>query len=95
MSVFRSSGLVRKPTGVHHALVSALKEVNLTPVQRVSYKFDPFHENANTVRDLMFYLSSPKIRETNYKTVFKANVVCDQSEPEVECKLGKNSIDIS
>lgn len=89
MSVFRKSGLARKPTGVYHALALALKEVNLTPVQRVSYKFDPFHENANAVRELMRFLSTPRIRETNYKTTFKTNVVCDRSEPEIECQLGK------
>lgn len=89
MSVFRRSGLLRKPTGIYYVLALAVKEINLTPVQRVTYKFDPFHDNANTVRDLMYCLSAPRVRETNYKTTFKTNVVCDQSEPEIECKLGK------
>ncbi|CAL8074018.1 unnamed protein product [Orchesella dallaii] len=87
MSVFRKSGLVRKPTGIFNVIISEVKRVSLQPVQRVTYTFDPFHENAKTVRDLMFILSFPKIRETNYKCAFKTNVVCDRSEGSVECKL--------
>jgi len=78
---------LRKPSGLIHELAQELKKVDFRPVKRIEYKFDPFHPSANHVRDLSFMLSNPKKRETNYKTVFKTNIVSDLSPPEITCKL--------
>lgn len=89
MSIYRCSGLVRKPSGLIHEIIHQLKVVDLRPVQRIEYKFDPFHQSAKHVRDLSFWLSSPKIRDTNFKCVFKTSVLSNLSPPEIHCKLGK------
>jgi len=87
MSIYRYHGLVRKPTGFWNDVALTISAVDLRPVQRISYKYDPFCKSANQVRDVSFYLSHPKVRETNFKCVFKTTIVSDQSEPEVVCKL--------
>ncbi|XP_021950661.1 39S ribosomal protein L53, mitochondrial [Folsomia candida] len=87
MSIYRCSGLVRKPSGLIHEIIHQLKVVDLRPVQRIEYKFDPFHQSAKHVRDLSFWLSSPKIRDTNFKCVFKTSVLSNLSPPEIHCKL--------
>jgi len=88
MSVFRHSGRFKFRTqGLQGAISLQLGLVDLRPVSRVTYTFDPFHPRVEDFRNLMFYLSSPKIRETNHKCVFKTEVVSDRSNPEIHCKL--------
>ena len=89
MSVFRKSGLVFKPGGVVYNIVQQLKQLDLRPVNKVNYKFDPFHPNAKEFRDLIFHLSSPKVRDTNISCTFKTEVVSDLSQPELKCLLCK------
>jgi len=87
MSVFRRSGLVHKRTAYFQLLYDQVKAVDLKPVSRIQYKFDPFGENTKEIRNFMFYLSAPRIRDSNIKCSFKTEVVCDLSEPTVVCKL--------
>jgi len=87
MSVFRRHGLVNRPGGVVHFLGQQLKLVDLRPVKRITYKFDPFHPNTKDFRKLMFLMSSTKIRDTNYNCEFKTEVLSNMSEPEILCKL--------
>jgi hypothetical protein len=87
MSVFRRQGLVRKPGGLLYFLGQQLKLVDLRPVKRITYKFDPFHPNTKDFRALMFHMSSLKVRETNYNCTFKTEVLSDMSEPLMLCKL--------
>lgn len=94
MSIYRNWGLLRKPSGLLYEITEQLKVVDLRPLKRIEYKFDPFHESAKHVRELSYHLSIPKIRDTNYKCVFKTNIVCDRSPPEVNCKLGKDVADL-
>ena len=88
MSVFRKHGPLHRPGGIVHAIVQQLKQVDLRPVKRVTYKFDPFHPNTKEFRNLMYYMSMASVRETNYKCNFKTEVLSDMSEPEMLCKLG-------
>ncbi|GFT35413.1 hypothetical protein NPIL_472411 [Nephila pilipes] len=64
-----------------------VKKFHLRPVKKLSFQFDPFHENAKTVRDFYFHISSKKIRKTNEGCVFKADVVNDRSEPTISVDL--------
>ncbi|GFR33472.1 hypothetical protein TNCT_637911 [Trichonephila clavata] len=64
-----------------------VKKFHLRPVKKLSFQFDPFHENAKTVRDFYFHISSKKIRKTNQSCVFKADVVNDRSEPTISVDL--------
>lgn len=64
-----------------------VKKFHLRPIKKLSFQFDPFHENAKTVRDFYFHISSKKIRKTNQSCVFKADVVNDRSEPTISVDL--------
>ncbi|XP_013786570.1 39S ribosomal protein L53, mitochondrial-like [Limulus polyphemus] len=78
---------------VKMALYRTVKELHLRPVQQVKIKFDPFHPNVESVRDLLFFLSIQRVRESNTKCSLKTEVANDRSEPQVDVKLasGKNS----
>ncbi len=90
MSLYKYSGpFLKKPLGVLGHIYLQLKEIDLRPVQRVVFKFDPFHPNVRDFRDLMFHLSSSKIRNSNNKCVYKTDVVSDRSDPELLFKLGE------
>ncbi len=92
MSIYRVSGLVRKPSGHFHEITQQLKTIDLRPVQKIEYKFDPFHQSSKHVRDFSFFLSQTKIRDTNFKCIFKTTVLSDLSPPEIYCKLGKKNL---
>ncbi|GFW67111.1 hypothetical protein TNCV_4031291 [Trichonephila clavipes] len=68
-----------------------VKKFHLRPVKKLSFQFDPFHENAKTVRDFYFHISSKKIRKTNQSCVLKADVVNDRSEPTISVDLKVNN----
>jgi len=89
MSVFRAHGPVKKVGGVAYELAQEVKKLDLRPLNRVTYTFDPFHATAAAnFRRVMHILSAPKVRDTNYKCIFKTEVVCDNSEPVMLCVLG-------
>ena len=64
-----------------------VKKFHLRPIKKLSFQFDPFHHNAKTVRDILYHLSSRKIRKTSETCVIKADVVCDRSEPTISIDL--------
>lgn len=49
MSIYKS-GAFRRSAGVMSAISKQLKSINLKPVQRITFTFDPFSENAKTAR---------------------------------------------
>lgn len=74
--------LFKKPCDpVAKATYELLKEFHLKGIKRIEVKFDPFHSSVKSIRDFIFHLSSPRIRQTNIKCVFKTSVVNDRSEP--------------
>ena len=90
MSLYRHSGpFLKTPLGYIGAVYKQLKKVDLRPVQRVVFSFDPFHPDVRDFRNLMFHLSSPKIRATNNKCVYKVDVVSDLSDPNLLFILGE------
>ncbi|KAJ8881044.1 hypothetical protein PR048_017517 [Dryococelus australis] len=83
----RSGGLVG-------AITHQLRTVTLKPLKKIDVTFDPFGENAKDIREFMFFISSPKVRQTNPSCPIRANVVNDRSEPNIVLKLinGENLI---
>ena len=65
------------------ALAHFLKSVNLASVKNIKYTFNPFHENAESIREMMFQLSVPKRRAANPTCVLKADVRSDRCDPEM------------
>jgi len=62
--------------------------INLQPVKKVTFKFDPFTKNCCGVRDMIAVMSTEKVRRTNPKCGFKTEVVDDGSEPTMKVELG-------
>jgi len=66
-----------------------LKTVNMKPVKKVHYKFDPFHPKPHSIMQVMFHLSAEKIQKSNPKCLWKTEVVCDRSEPTITLELNE------
>ncbi len=45
--------------------------------------------NFSNFRDILYHLSSRKIRKTSETCVFKTDIVCDRSEPIINIDLRK------
>ncbi|XP_023224198.1 39S ribosomal protein L53, mitochondrial-like isoform X2 [Centruroides sculpturatus] len=73
---------------VAKATHTLLKEFHLKGIKRVEVKFDPFHPNVKSIRDFVYYLSAPRIRQSNVKCAFKTSVVNDRSEPTALVTIG-------
>lgn len=66
-----------------------LTKVNMKPVKKVHYKFDPFHPNPHSIMQVMSHLSVEKIQKSNPKCLWKTEVVCDRSEPTLTLELNE------
>ena len=62
--------------------------INLQPVKKITFKFDPFTKNCAGVRDMIAVMASERVRRTNPKCGFKTDVVDDGSEPTMRVELG-------
>ncbi|KAK0180264.1 hypothetical protein PV327_005926 [Microctonus hyperodae] len=81
------AGVIRVPRTIMSAVSRNVKMLNLKPVNKITVQFDPFYENVVETRNLLHYLSGPRVAKTNLNCVLKANVVCDRSEPTITCDL--------
>ena len=62
-------------------------KVNLQPVKKISYQFDPFRPNVRSIRYTMNKLSYRRTRATNIKCQFKTEVLSDGSDPLIKVEL--------
>lgn len=90
MSLYKNFGPVIKRTSFGITEVYAqLKKVDFRPLKRLTFRFDPFATNAAHFRDVIYYLSAARIRDTNPKCIFKTEILSDRSDPELTCKFGE------
>merc|ERR1711911_36630 len=82
------SGRFSRSAGIYSAIGKQLNSVNLKPVQKIVFKFDPFQQNVTTVRDCLFMFSSEKISNTNLRCLIKTDIV-DNAEPSISVTLGE------
>ncbi|XP_071440688.1 large ribosomal subunit protein mL53 [Hetaerina americana] len=82
------SGTLRRSAGLLSAITKQLKNVNLKPVNQITVTFDPFHHNASSIRDFLFFLASPKVLQTNHNCRLKTSIQCNRAEPTVSFSLG-------
>eukprot|EP00096_Caligus_rogercresseyi_P002767 TRINITY_DN1504_c0_g1_i1.p1 TRINITY_DN1504_c0_g1~~TRINITY_DN1504_c0_g1_i1.p1 ORF type:complete len:159 (+),score=47.23 TRINITY_DN1504_c0_g1_i1:202-678(+) len=64
-----------------------LRSVDLRPLKRLKFAFDPFHPSVTSVRDALNLLSDPRIRKTNPKCIFKTDILHQNEEPRIEAEL--------
>jgi len=72
-----------------------IKRLNLQPVKRMHFSFDPFHESAKSIRHLIYHFSSEKVRGTNPKCVYKTDILSDRSEPTINVHLDEKTEDLN
>ncbi|KAF2904761.1 hypothetical protein ILUMI_01412 [Ignelater luminosus] len=89
MSIYYS-GTFKRSAGLISAIVKQLDLVNLKPVKKIQVQFDPFHPQAETVRDFLFHITGPKVAATNLKCAIKTNIVCDRSDPFIKVDLAES-----
>ncbi|CRL08435.1 CLUMA_CG021246, isoform A [Clunio marinus] len=80
-------GRVVRIGGIATAISNQIKLINFKGVKRVNVKFDPFDEKADIARNYLFYISSPKINETNPNCVIKTDVICNRERPTISFQL--------
>ncbi|XP_029171104.1 uncharacterized protein LOC114940543 [Nylanderia fulva] len=81
------SGCRSRSAGVISAIIAQLKRVNLTPVKKIDFRFDPFHRHVRHTRNFQYYISSPKVCATNPYCLMKTEIVCDKSDPTITFNL--------
>ncbi|XP_060531228.1 large ribosomal subunit protein mL53 [Cylas formicarius] len=86
MSIY-FSGTFTRSAGLLSAITKQVNQINLKSVKKIQVQFDPFHPNAVTARNFLYYISIPKVQETNLNCILKTNVVCDRSEPTIKVDL--------
>lgn len=70
--------------------MAELVGLSLKNVRRLEVKFDPFHPNAANVREFYQGATSKKPLKTNPECLFKAQIVCDRSDPLVTVQYQDN-----
>ncbi|XP_050447362.1 uncharacterized protein LOC126849505 [Cataglyphis hispanica] len=81
------SGCRTRSVGLMSSIIKEIKRVNLTPVKRIDFRFDPFHKQVKQTRDFQFYISAPRVCATNPYCLMKTEIVCDRSEPTITFNL--------
>ncbi|KAF6214001.1 hypothetical protein GE061_011730 [Apolygus lucorum] len=81
------SGVLGLSGGLTAAIAKQVKSVNLKPVKRVVFKFDPFHDSVEQTRYFMYYMNTEKVAKTNLQCIVKTQIVCDRSDPSVSFSL--------
>jgi len=71
-----------------------IKRLNLKPVKRMHFSFDPFHPSAKSIRHVIYHLSSEKVRATNPKCIYKTDILSDRSEPTLSVQLDEATDDL-
>jgi len=68
-----------------------VKLINLKPVKRMHFSFDPFNPSVKSMRHTIFHFTSEKVRGTNPKCIYKTDILSDRSEPTLKVTLEDNS----
>jgi len=71
-----------------------IKRINLKPVKRMHFAFDPFHPSVRSIRHIIYYFSSEKVRTTNPKCAYKTDVLTDRSDPLIKVELAEAMGDV-
>jgi len=65
------------------ALYSNLKKIQLKPVKRLLFQFDPWHQQTRSIRDFLTHITGPKLRDTNPRCGVKTEILSNREEPQV------------
>merc|ERR1712038_281495 len=65
-------------------IANAIKGINLQPVKKMEFNFDPFHPAVGSIRQFMFAVSGKKIKSTNPNCLLQPCISSDRSAPNVK-----------
>ncbi|XP_059083155.1 uncharacterized protein LOC131880515 [Tigriopus californicus] len=68
-------------------LVDQWRALNLQPVAKIQFTFDPIRADVGSIRHFMLITSYPKVRQTNPRVIYKTSVVSDRSDPVIRVEL--------
>ncbi|XP_055682808.1 39S ribosomal protein L53, mitochondrial [Lutzomyia longipalpis] len=88
--MFRS-GTITRSGGLFSAIAKHSKLINIKPVNRITFQFDPFSKNSTELRRFIFQYSIERVKATNVNCKYRTNIVCDGSPPQVVFDLTKPS----
>jgi len=71
-------------------LISQSKALNLQPLKKITFSFDPFRPEVKGIRDVMFSVSHKKCRASNPKCAVKTEILSDGSQPLVKLEFADN-----
>ncbi|XP_053634165.1 large ribosomal subunit protein mL53 [Cherax quadricarinatus] len=80
-------GAFTRSAGLYSALGKQSQLLNLKPVKKITFTFDPLSENGVVVRNLLNYFYLERVRETNLNCVLKTKIVSTRADPTVEVDL--------
>ncbi|KAG7176229.1 39S ribosomal protein L53, mitochondrial-like [Homarus americanus] len=84
---YTHSGTFTRSAGLYSALAKQSSLLNLKPVKRITFSFDPLSEKAIVVRHTLNFFHLEKVRESNLKCLLKTTVLSTRADPTIEVKL--------
>ncbi|CAH0390910.1 unnamed protein product [Bemisia tabaci] len=78
--------LHRRSGGIVAAIRKQVKILNLKPVKKIQFSFDPFGAS-ESLRHFMHGVSIPAVRATNLNAVFRNEILSDRQEPTINISL--------
>ncbi|CAI9720407.1 Hypothetical predicted protein [Octopus vulgaris] len=72
------------PAHITKQVIKRLSKVNLRPVKRIAFTFNPFVGDVISLRECLFHLNSRKILGTNPKVTMKVDVKSNLCDPVME-----------
>nr|ABM55606.1 hypothetical protein [Maconellicoccus hirsutus] len=81
------TGTGTRSGGIYHAIKKQLDLLNLEPAKRITFQFDPFGDNALSMRHFLFIINGKQAWKTNPNCRIKTEIVCDRREPTIDVAL--------
>ncbi|XP_065202574.1 uncharacterized protein mRpL53 [Planococcus citri] len=81
------TGTRTRSAGIFDAIRKQLKSLTLEPAKKVTFQFDPFEQNATSMRHFLYVISGPTALRTNPSCKIKTEIVCDRREPTIDVAL--------
>ncbi|KAF8562504.1 hypothetical protein P879_06003 [Paragonimus westermani] len=69
-----------------------LKQLDLKPLKSISFSYNPFVGNVESIRRMCSIVSDPKWRATNPNLLFKTKILSDYSPPIIELNYSNGNI---
>jgi len=80
-------GRIGKQLSNHETFLVETRQINIQPVKKATFSFDPIREDYQSIRNFMYFFHKPKVLDTNQKIIIKKEILDDRSEPVITFEL--------